>query len=168
MAGRPKKADKYGGHIAQAEDLIADRLPSLIDNLFSLADGIEVQEETPNGPRIYSRPPDRQANEYLVNRIMGKPIDRRELTGKDGEPLISAEAQRRMLGNERALGLACELDELVSGPPSDDPGRLRPPGERGQVGLPETLGDPESEALRSRGGPDQAPGDLDASEAWEE
>lgn len=77
--GRPRKADKYGGHILAAENLIADRLPDLLENLFRLAEGVEVQKADANGnPRVYSQPPDRQANEYLLNRIMGKPTERVE------------------------------------------------------------------------------------------
>ena len=88
MAGRPKKSEKYGGHIAQAEDLIADRLPELIDNLFSLAAGVTVQEPTPQGgTKVYTRAPDRQANEYLLNRIIGKPTEAIEVSGPDGGPI---------------------------------------------------------------------------------
>lgn len=82
--GRPKKADKYAGAIARAEKRIADRLPELIDNLFLLASGVLVEEDTPAGVSIFKRPPDRAANEYLINRIMGKPIERQEIGGVDG------------------------------------------------------------------------------------
>ena len=86
--GRPRKADLYGGHIRAAEDKVADRLPQLIDNLFALADGVTVQEEDENGgTRIYSRPPCRASNEYLINRIMGKPTETQEISGPDGEPI---------------------------------------------------------------------------------
>jgi hypothetical protein len=86
--GRPRKTDLYGGHIRAAEDQIADRLPALIDNLFRLADGVTVQEEDDNGKeRIYSKPPDRASNEYLLNRIMGKPTEIQEVSGPDGEAL---------------------------------------------------------------------------------
>jgi hypothetical protein len=54
----------------------------------ALANGIFVEEITPEGKRIvYQRPPDRQANEYLINRIMGKPTERQELSGPDGGPI---------------------------------------------------------------------------------
>jgi hypothetical protein len=86
--GRPRKTDLYGGHIRAAEDQVADRLPHLMDNLFRLADGVTVQEEDREGnPRIYSRPPCRQSNEYLINRIMGKPVELQEISGPDGEAL---------------------------------------------------------------------------------
>lgn len=83
-AGRKAKAEKFKQPIAKAEKRIADRLPSLIDNMFALADGVWVEETTLEGARIvYQRPPDRQANEYLINRIMGKPTDRKEHTFPD-------------------------------------------------------------------------------------
>lgn len=87
-AGRKPKGIKSLTPIALAEGRIVDRLPQLIDNLFALADGVTVQEETPQGgTKIYSRAPDRQANEYLVNRIMGKPTERKEVSGPDGAPI---------------------------------------------------------------------------------
>jgi hypothetical protein len=77
--GRPRKAEKFSGPIAKAEKQIADRLPQLIDNLLRLAEGVWVEETTPTGQRItYKTPPDRQSNEYLINRILGKPTERRE------------------------------------------------------------------------------------------
>jgi hypothetical protein len=78
-AGRKPRAELHARPIKVAEKRIADRLPLLIDNLFTLADGVTIQEEDEDGnPRIYSRPPDRHANEYLVNRILGKPTERSE------------------------------------------------------------------------------------------
>lgn len=32
--------------------------------------------------------PDFRANEYLVNRVLGKPTERHEVSGEDGEPLV--------------------------------------------------------------------------------
>ena len=77
-AGRKPKSEQYARPIAAAEKRIADRLPLLIDNMFMLADGVTVQEMGMDGPRVFTRPPDRAANEYLINRIMGKPIERHE------------------------------------------------------------------------------------------
>ena len=87
-AGRKKKAEKFETAIGKAERRICDRLPELIDNLFVLAKGVVVQEIDDDGVvDVYSKPPDRQANEYLINRIMGKPTERTELTGEDGGPI---------------------------------------------------------------------------------
>jgi len=87
-AGRKAKAEKFAGPIADAEKQIADRLPEIIDWMFELAEGVTVQESMPNGgTKTYTRPPDRQANEYLLNRIMGKPTEHHEISGEDGAPI---------------------------------------------------------------------------------
>jgi hypothetical protein len=93
-SGRKSKSERFLGPIAEAEARIADRLPSLIDNLFVLADGVTVEEPMPNGGvQVYTRAPDRQSNEYLINRIMGKPVERLEhehdFSGLSDEELIS-------------------------------------------------------------------------------
>ena len=62
-AGRLAKAEKYATPIAEAERRICDRLPELVDKMFELAT---------------ATPPDRQAIEYLTNRVMGKPTERVE------------------------------------------------------------------------------------------
>jgi|SRR6185369_10509908 len=114
--GRQPKRDKFARPIARAEKQIADRLPELIDNMLTLASGgyERVEEEyQPAGMiyigsgefarRAYPDLPDdqlvlvkrkssiadkdRQANEYLINRIMGKPTERQEIMGEDGNPI---------------------------------------------------------------------------------
>lgn len=88
-AGRKPRAEKYETAIGKAEKRIVDRLPELIDNLFRLAGGVVVEQTDPDGETtVYQKPPDYKANEYLVNRILGKPTERQELTGEDGTPLI--------------------------------------------------------------------------------
>lgn len=78
-SGRKRKAEKFARPIAAAEKRIADRLTDFIDNMIVLADGVKVQEFTlDGGPHTYTKPPDRASNEYLINRIMGKPIERHE------------------------------------------------------------------------------------------
>jgi hypothetical protein len=92
-AGRKRKAEKFAAPIAKAEKRIADRLPQIIDNLLVLAEGVKFVELDRDGKPLelvegdvatYVTAPDRQANEYLANRIMGKPIDKREITGPEG------------------------------------------------------------------------------------
>ena len=114
--GRPKKADKFGAPVARAEKQIADKLPSLIENMFHLANGgyerIEEQwapagslfigsgkdamamypDKDPDELVLVKRTrsiadKDRAANQYLIDRIMGKPIDRKEVSGPDGGPV---------------------------------------------------------------------------------
>lgn len=88
-SGRPRKKDQHAGAIAKAEKRIADRLPLLIDKMLELASGVVVQEvdEGDGSVNVYTRPPDRQAAEYLINRIMGKPTERREVSGPDGDAI---------------------------------------------------------------------------------
>jgi hypothetical protein len=78
-AGRKPKRDKDPDAILAAEARIRSRLPELVDNMFILAEGVRVQEELPDGtPIIFTRPPDRQAITYLMDRVMGKPTERHE------------------------------------------------------------------------------------------
>lgn len=80
-AGRKAKPDKFKVPIAKAEKKIADKLPWLIDQALELAEGVVIQErDKEGGLRIYQRPPDMKAIAYLVDRIMGKPTERREMT----------------------------------------------------------------------------------------
>jgi hypothetical protein len=114
--GRRPKAIKFARPIARAEKQIADRLPELIDNLFVLASGgyERVEEEWQPAGLVYVgsgefarrafpelepdvlvmvkrkssiADRDRQANEYLINRILGKPIERAEIAGANGGPI---------------------------------------------------------------------------------
>ena len=111
--GRPCKADQNAGAVTRAEKQIRDRLPELIDNMLVLASGgyERIEEQwAPAGSlyvgsgeflrRMYPQldpdelvlikrtrsiaDRDRAANEYLINRIAGKPTERQELTGPDG------------------------------------------------------------------------------------
>lgn len=80
-AGRKAKPDKFKVPIAKAERKIADKLPWLIDKAMELAEGVTVEKRTAvGGFVIYQEPPDMNAIKYLVDRIMGKPTDRREHT----------------------------------------------------------------------------------------
>lgn len=150
-AGRPRKADKYAGQIAAAEDQIADKLPKLIANLLKLANGgfKEVQEEWqpaglvttgsgeyetlvfPEKPAdelvrvkrtVSVAAPDRAANTYLIDRILGKPTQRTELTGEDGSPLVPqltdeerAARIAELLERGRARGAGLAPDEQPGG-----------------------------------------------------
>lgn len=87
-SGRPRTAEKHERAIASAEKRIADRLPFLVDKAFELADGVYIEEKTPDGKLIYQRPPDFKSIAYLIDRIMGKPTERKEITGDAGAPLF--------------------------------------------------------------------------------
>lgn len=79
-AGRKSNAEKYKRPISTAERRIADRLPFLIDRMMELAEGVRVLDVNlvTLEESVYQRPPDRQAIQYLVDRIMGKPVERSE------------------------------------------------------------------------------------------
>jgi hypothetical protein len=79
-AGRKPKEEKFKVPIAKAEKKIADKLPMLVDKALELAEGVLIEDfnivtmET----SIYQKPPDLGAIKYLVDRIMGKPTERKE------------------------------------------------------------------------------------------
>lgn len=79
-AGRKRKAEKFETQIQKAEGMIADRLPWLVDKAMELAEGVVVEKPGLTGPVVYQLPPDMGAIKYLVDRIMGKPTERREMT----------------------------------------------------------------------------------------
>lgn len=106
-SGRPRKEVIYSSPIRDAEGKIRDRLPWIVDRLFELAEGVHVAEATRDGAVVYQRPPDRQACEYLLDRIMGKPtqpIDLREQAARIAAELgidvaeVLAEAERIATG----------------------------------------------------------------------
>lgn len=85
-AGRKPRAEKYARPIASAEKRIADRLPDLVDKLFELAEGVEVQDKG----KVYCTPPDFRAASYLVDRILGKPTQAVDaaVSGPNGGPQV--------------------------------------------------------------------------------
>lgn len=101
-AGRTRKAERYAAPITAAEDQIADQLPKLLANMLRLANGDyweEEEERVPSGlvttgsgefespvfpdkdpaelvvvrRKRRKAAPDRKANEYLIDRILGRP-----------------------------------------------------------------------------------------------
>jgi hypothetical protein len=79
-------AEQFARPIATANKLIANKLPDLVTKMLELASGVVVQEIDPKTgeERIYTQPPDRKACEYLLNRIMGRPIQPQEVSGPGG------------------------------------------------------------------------------------
>ncbi len=60
-----------------------------------LAEGVTVQKTNEDGAIVtYTTPPDRAANEYLINRVMGKPVDRKVLTTPGGKSVKFIEVVR--------------------------------------------------------------------------
>lgn len=115
-AGRPRKQEKYAAPIAAAEDRIADHLPRLIDNLLHLAHGWEQVEERYEVARdrdpqelvlvariVRRAAPDRKANEYLIDRLMGRPTAKVEAdleASDDGVLSRFLEAVARIYGSD--------------------------------------------------------------------
>lgn len=90
-AGRKPTRERFASNVTKAEKRIADRLPDLIDNLFELAEGVTVQEIDGHGNRkVYDRPPDFRAASYLLDRILGKPVQAvdAEVSGPDNGALL--------------------------------------------------------------------------------
>lgn len=121
-AGRPRKADRYAAPIAAAEDTIADQLPRLLKNMLKLANGGYYEDEVELAPagvvttgsgefesKVFpDKPddelvvvkkkrrkaaPDRKANEYLIDRILGRPTQAVEIDADpDGSLEVTAAA----------------------------------------------------------------------------
>ncbi len=72
--GRPAKRQKYSAPIAEAEDLIADKLPHLIKKTMELAEGVfaEKRQRGSGETVVYRTIPDIKALQFLIDRIMGK------------------------------------------------------------------------------------------------
>jgi Family of unknown function (DUF5681) len=86
--GRARKSEVHAGAVARAEKQIRDRLPELVDNMIRLANGVTVQEVDKDGGLIvFTQPPDYKALAYLIDRIMGKPTERKEISGPDSGPI---------------------------------------------------------------------------------
>ena len=59
----------------QVDSAIAGRLDQILRNLFNLADGVRVlgdEEDDEGKPVVFIAPPDRAANIYLLDRLLGK------------------------------------------------------------------------------------------------
>lgn len=82
-AGRPRTRDKYVKPVEEAELKIVGKLQDIVDNLLILANGVTVQEvdNLSGETKVYKKPPDRAANQYLLDRIAGKPVERQETEG---------------------------------------------------------------------------------------
>jgi len=121
-AGRPKGAVTRIKHdsLSAGEKRIGDRLPTLLDNLFALADGVKEERELPSGKTIvYTTPPDLRANIYLVDRVLGKPTNRHEhdLSHLSDEELIARAtelfADFRPDGADSSDGTPCQASRPV-------------------------------------------------------
>lgn len=95
--------------VQAAESKIRDKLPWLVDKLFELAEGVEVQKRDRQGQtRVYSEIPDREAIKYLMDRVMGKPVQPIDLRDKIRE-LALAEG----LTDEEATEAVAEAERML-------------------------------------------------------
>lgn len=118
-AGRKSRADKHKGPIAEAERRIADRLPKLIDNMFTLADGVLVEKADAEGAvDVFRTLPCRMANQYLIDRILGRPTQALEVSGPDGDPVP---VDLAALSTERLHELRGIVRELANQRPRSGP-----------------------------------------------
>lgn len=90
------KAESDSKAIAKAEVRIRRELPRLVDHLVELAYGIKTKVVTRDGEvEVYEVPPNLKALVYLTDRLMGRPMERQELSGPDGGPVaIKAQLKR--------------------------------------------------------------------------
>lgn len=98
--------------IQQAEGMIRDRLPWLVGKLFELAEG--VHEEKRIGKDVvvvYKQPPDRQAAEYLIDRVLGKPTQPISLV----DAVRTLAAQEGLTDEETAAAVA-EAERIMKAP----------------------------------------------------
>ena len=59
---------------ASIADLIKPHVPMLVNSLVELAMGVLAEEPSAEGVTTYKIPPNRMAAEYLINRVIGRPI----------------------------------------------------------------------------------------------
>lgn len=86
--GRIPDAEKFGRLRDAAKEQLAVEVPQLIRNMLILANGVTVQEaDKEGGVKVYKKAPDYRANEYLLNRMLGKPQEHVEVSGSPESPL---------------------------------------------------------------------------------
>jgi hypothetical protein len=102
-AGRKPKANKHAGAVTRAEKKIRDGLPDLVALAFVRARGVVVKDVTEKGEvEYYETPPDLKAIVYLMDRIMGKPTERKEVSGPGGDaiPFTVEQALAKVYGGD--------------------------------------------------------------------
>lgn len=89
------------------EQIIEQALPGLIDGLINLSKGTKVLAPTEMDPlATYKEPPNRQAAEYLINRVLGRPT---EAAAKDGAGGPDYDEIEQALKDLRSI----TLDDLI-------------------------------------------------------
>lgn len=102
----------YQTPVQLAEAKIAAKLPWLVDKLFELVEGVEIERVDRQGQRrIYSQPPDRQAAEYLINRVLGMPTQPVSLVDK-----VRALAAQEGFSDEETAAAVAEAELIAKAP----------------------------------------------------
>ena len=106
------------GHARAVKEQIAAKLPDLINNMMKLADGVKVEKASAKDDDIFERPPDRQANEYLIDRVLGKISARSNRGARPGraEGSLDAEVAESMQDAARRV-FAARGRPVSDGPP---------------------------------------------------
>lgn len=93
-----------------AEAKIAERLPWLVDKLLELAEGVRIEKTLRDGTTaiVYQERPDRQAAEYLIDRIMGKPTQPVSLVD-----VVRARAAQEGLTDEETVEAVAEAERIM-------------------------------------------------------
>lgn len=106
-------ADFYG--------LILVKLEKLLGNLEYLANGEYTEDE--HGNRTYTTLPDRQANIYLIDRVLGKPTERVEAKTDNTHTAVADQQTLDQAANLlKSLGLARALDSVLPAQPDTTSG----------------------------------------------
>lgn len=80
-AGRPAKADIYKQPQRLVEKIMIDHLEEITYALIDLARGTKAIRQTRDGEEeVYETLPDRRAAEAVLNRVLGKPVEKKEIT----------------------------------------------------------------------------------------
>lgn len=88
-SGRKKKVQLLAGPIERIRGDIEELAPLLGPSLRELVNGVYVEETDSHGTRrIYRQPPNLGAIQTVIDRVLGKVGDRREITGAGGGPII--------------------------------------------------------------------------------
>ena len=115
----PRESQRRLARAAQRQ--IAAELPNLIKNLITLAAGVTVEKadaKSKVNTKTYTQPPDRQANEYLIDRVLGKVSTHSERQPRGGTRQRAIDAAVAEAMQDAARRVLADRDGL---PPYDGP-----------------------------------------------
>lgn len=130
-------------------DQLKKYLPSAIARLIELAEGVLVAEYDQDGEeRVYQRPPDRQACQYLIDRVMGKTVD----------------PSRTIAATPAIVRLTVNMGQLHGQDSSEDGDVLPPPTPQQPLSTTPVLVQPSLSPLLPRSSPLPSPTSTDEPE----